>query len=108
MELLEKPWQQQAGTEAVSLLYSRDLLVACEMIPSFLLQIIHFLFWLDIPWSHRPVPLIISTVTCCAFLLYLQLHIKTPYKFLVFIFIIFYLLLLSAKREEHGKNPSPY
>lgn len=59
-----------------SLLYPGDLLIACEIIPSFLLQIIHFLFWLNVPWSHSPVPLIISTATCCVPILYLQLHIK--------------------------------
>lgn len=91
--LLEKHCQQQAGirlhSRVWSLLCPRDLLIACEMIPSFLLQIIHFPFWLTVPGSQSPVPLIISTATCCVSLLCLQLHIikKKIYLFLVFIFI---------------------
>lgn len=75
-----------------SLLYPRDLLIACEIIPSFLLQIIHFLVCLNVPWSRSPVPLVISTATCGGLLLYLEPHAKKKYTYSWCLFLLEILL----------------
>lgn len=88
-----------------SLLNLRDCLIASEMIPSFLLQIIRFLFWLDVLRSHSLVPLIISAATRCVLLLHLQLHIGKIHLCLVFICIREFILCCYLPIEKNvNKN----